>query len=101
VVHHPVATIPGNDTRPASQVEVSDDLANRPKQPVSTHEAAAIRHVTDRLALRFNTLPRAHVTRIVAEAHHDLDYAPLRDFVPVLVERDAARLLEVLLAPAR
>ena len=52
-------------------------------------EDQAIAKVVDRLADRFPTLGRARVEQVVAETLGLLDGNPIRDYVPVLVERTA------------
>lgn len=59
-------------------------------------EDQAIAKVVDRLADRFPELGRARVDQVVAEARRLLDGNPIRDYVPVLVERSAkARLRQI------
>ena len=48
----------------------------------------------DRLATRFPLLSRANVAEIVGQAHQGYDDSDLRDFIPLLVEREARRKLE-------
>ncbi|WP_243077196.1 three-helix bundle dimerization domain-containing protein [Microbacterium sp. SS28] len=57
-------------------------------------EDAAIADVVDRLAERFPTLPRERIAAAVAESHARFEGAKVRDFVPVLIEREARALLE-------
>lgn len=54
-------------------------------------EVRALMAVVDRLAERFPEEPRSVIEKVVAEEHRVLDDGPIRDYVPVLVER-AARL---------
>ncbi|HET7781060.1 MULTISPECIES: three-helix bundle dimerization domain-containing protein [Micrococcaceae] len=54
-------------------------------------EVRALMAVVDRLAERFPEEPRSVIENVVAEEHRVLDDGPIRDYVPVLVER-AARL---------
>ena len=54
-------------------------------------EARALMEVMERLAERFPDKDRSAIEQIVAEEHELLDDGPIRDYVPVLVER-AARL---------
>ncbi|MBC7403210.1 MAG: hypothetical protein H7279_08585 [Microbacteriaceae bacterium] len=59
-------------------------------------EDQAIAKVVDRLADRFPELGRARVDQVVAETRRLLDGNPIRDYVPVLVERTAkARLRQI------
>jgi len=63
-------------------------------------EAHAIEEVIDRLAERFPTLERPHVSEIVHEEWRSLDAGRVRDFVPVLVEHEARDRLRREAAPA-
>lgn len=45
--------------------------------------------VIERLAGRFPKLDRSDIAAVVAEEHDKLSDGPIRDFVPVLVERAA------------
>jgi hypothetical protein len=59
-------------------------------------EDQGIAKVIDRLADRFPTLGRVQVEQVVEETHRLLDGNPIRDYVPVLVERTAkARLRQI------
>ncbi|MFB6612040.1 three-helix bundle dimerization domain-containing protein [Agromyces sp. NPDC056379] len=59
-----------------------------------TEEARAVGEVIDRLVGRFPDLPRDHVAAVVEAAHLELEGNPVRDFVPVLVERTAKQRLK-------
>ena len=50
-------------------------------------EADALRKVTERLRTQFPELPEARVDAIVQGRYEQFDGRPIRDFVPVLVER--------------
>ncbi|TFC44366.1 hypothetical protein E3T26_01090 [Cryobacterium sp. TMT1-21] len=52
-------------------------------------ELRAIAKVVDRLAERFPHIPRSSIERAVLEEHKALDGRPVREYVPVLVERGA------------
>jgi len=56
-------------------------------------EAQQIVNVVDRLTLKFPDTPRDDVARLVTEVHRELDGNPIRDYVPVLGERDARQRL--------
>ena len=58
-------------------------------------EARAVDQVVDRLAARFPDVSRDRVAAIVGEEHLELEGNPIRDFVPVLVEREARERLRV------
>ena len=53
------------------------------------NEDAAIEHVVERLTDQFPTVPAEVVEETVAGVHDGFDEAPVRDFVPVIVEHDA------------
>jgi hypothetical protein len=55
----------------------------------NSEEAAALEQVAERLRSRFPDTPADTVNRLVAEVHHEFDGHPIRDFIPVLVEREA------------
>ncbi|WP_430645003.1 three-helix bundle dimerization domain-containing protein [Agromyces sp. GXS1127] len=57
-------------------------------------EQQAVEHVVSRLLERFPSLTEEHVHAIVDEEHHRFDGRPVRDFVPVLVERASRKRLE-------
>ncbi|MFC8232979.1 three-helix bundle dimerization domain-containing protein [Streptomyces sp. NPDC057284] len=61
----------------------------RPEQ----HEADAIAHVTDRLKSAYAHRPPGEIEAAVAVAHAHLDNRPIRDFIPILVEREARKAL--------
>jgi hypothetical protein len=65
------------------------DEANTPAAP--TDEEVAIDHAVDRLAERFPTVPRDRIADLVHQRHIDYTGAPVRDFIPVLVEHDVKR----------
>ena len=58
-------------------------------------EASAVDEVVDRLAARFPDVSRDRVAAIVGEEHLELEGNPIRDFIPVLVEREARERLRV------
>lgn len=58
-----------------------------------SEEARVLEHVRDRLSSRFPQVPAQRVSDVVARTYHDFDGARIRDFVEILVERDAAALL--------
>ncbi len=53
------------------------------------HEARAMEEVVQRLVARFPDVPDDRVRQIVTAAHREFVNRPLRDFVPVFVERSA------------
>lgn len=66
-----------------------------------TEEVRAVDEVIDRLVGRFPDLSRDRIASVVETAHLELEGNPVRDFVPVLVERTAKQRLkqEAALAP--
>jgi hypothetical protein len=52
-------------------------------------ERRAVDDITARLAAQFSQTSRERISAVVDEAHHELDGTPIRDFVPILVERQA------------
>lgn len=52
----------------------------------AVEEARALEHVRELLASRFPTLDPTTVRSVVVEVHASLD-GPVRDYVPLLVER--------------
>jgi hypothetical protein len=50
-------------------------------------EDVAMRRLMERLTQVFPEVPEAEISRAVQGRYHDFDNSPVRDFVPVLVER--------------
>jgi hypothetical protein len=59
-------------------------------------EDRLIGHVFDRLRHRYPDVPEDSVHEIVDSARRRFDQAPIRDFVPLLVERHTKQELETL-----
>jgi hypothetical protein len=59
----------------------------------NSEETRVLTQVSERLWSRFPHIPRQRVNDVVTRTYHDFDRAPIRDFVEILVERDAADLL--------
>jgi hypothetical protein len=60
-------------------------------------EDRAISEVVERLAKQFPRLPADEVAQVVSQARPEFDNVPIRDFVPLFVERDAkARLRQLI-----
>jgi hypothetical protein len=64
----------------------------------AAREAEAVAQVIDRLADKFPRLGRDEVEQAVRSAHGALDGAPIREYVPVLVEHDAKDRLRRIIA---
>ena len=60
----------------------------QPGDHVADEENIAVEHAADRLAERFPEVDREHI-----EEHDTFEGAPVRDFVPVLVEHDVKQKL--------
>jgi hypothetical protein len=59
------------------------------------HEAEAIRQVAQRLRTAYrDTRTPAEIDGAIADAHRRFEGRPVRDFVPILVERAARARLE-------
>ena len=50
-------------------------------------EERAIGEVVDRLAKQFPRLPAEEVEQVVSQSRPEFDEVPIRDFVPLFVER--------------
>ncbi len=63
-----------------------------------THEPppaeVTITEIADRLAVRFPTTPTATIRDVVTQAYEELADARVRDFVEVLVEKQAKKRLK-------
>lgn len=59
-------------------------------------ELRVIYRLVERLVMRFPQLPATTVEEQVRSAHQAFEGAPLRDFVPLLVEHDVLGALKVL-----
>jgi len=67
-----------------------------PKRVIEVSERALIGEVANRLAQKYPTVPQATVSELVNNAHSTFNGSPLRDFVPLLVERRAKAQLKKL-----
>lgn len=64
-------------------------------EELAEREAKALQRVTDTLFESFtDSYPKAHVENIIDDARRRFDGDPIRDFVPILVERIVRRQLE-------
>lgn len=54
-------------------------------------EQRSVDEVIDRLAGKYPEVDREEIARIVADEHHAFEGRPVRDFVPVLVEKSAKK----------
>lgn len=69
----------------------NDSGGRRPREA----EAIAMRRLMERLTQVFPEVPEADIARAVEGRYHDFDDSPVRDFVPVLVERSVRQHLVV------
>jgi hypothetical protein len=56
---------------------------------IEMSEQTMVNDVASRLAQQFPAVPAATIATIVNDTHARFDGRPLREFVPLLVERDA------------
>ena len=67
-----------------------------------THEPpaaeATIAEISERLGVRFPDIPSGTIREVVTEAYGELEDARVRDFVEVLVEKQAKKRLKSLTA---
>jgi hypothetical protein len=56
----------------------------------TTDEIHALDQVSDRLRSRFPDASPDRIRKVVHQVHDQYDGSPIRDFIPVLVEREAA-----------
>jgi len=58
------------------------------------NEETAINRIIQRLSTRFGDLDATYVAHVVRECHSCFDDCPIRDYVPLLVERASVQRLE-------
>jgi hypothetical protein len=61
---------------------------------IELSEQTIIEHVVARLTTRYPAMSQSTVASVVHDVHARFDGRPLRDFVPLLVERTAKRELD-------
>jgi hypothetical protein len=76
-----------------NRVMIDEDPTTAPPAPSAADEEVAIGHAVDRLAERFPGVDRERIVELVHEHLDDFSGAPVRDFIPVLVEHDVRRRL--------
>ena len=59
-------------------------------------EQRSVEEVVDRLTMKYPGIDRLEIERIVAEEHQAFEGRPVRDFVPVLVEKSAKQRVKAL-----
>jgi hypothetical protein len=67
---------------------------------IELSEQTVIEQLVERLSNRYPAISQATVASVVLETHARFDGRPLRDFIPLLVERNAKSALERLGATA-
>jgi hypothetical protein len=67
---------------------------------IELSEQTVIEQLVERLSNRYPAISRATVASVILETHARFDGRPLRDFIPLLVERNAKSALERLGATA-
>jgi hypothetical protein len=63
---------------------------------LSTEEDQALTEMALRLRERFPTEPPETIDKVVRDYHREFDGDPIRDFIPVLVERQAVERLRAI-----
>lgn len=53
-------------------------------------ENQTLAYIAERLRERFPSVPPETINEVVAKCHQEFDGHPIRNFIPVLVERQAA-----------
>ena len=60
----------------------------------SPDEDKEMADIIERLSKQFPAVPQAEVATLTHEAHHVMDGRPIRNYVPVLVEREVKERLK-------
>jgi hypothetical protein len=60
---------------------------------IASDEVRALDQVAERISARFPQEPPDGIRRLVEHAHRQYDGRPIREFVPVLVEREVSDML--------
>lgn len=76
-------------TRPPYDADMGHD-----DDEAARRDEAAIAEIVERLTAHFPKKPHAAIVEAVREALHHFSRAKVRDFVPILVEREAKARLE-------
>jgi hypothetical protein len=82
--------------------EQIDDLVNRRKtsRVIELSEQTVIEQLVVRLTSRYPAISQSTVATVVRDVHSRFEGRPLRDYIPLLVERKARSELERLHATA-
>jgi hypothetical protein len=78
-----------------------DVNACEPYAVIESREQTIIAQVADRLTGKYPTIPAETVTAVVRGAHATFDGRPVREYIPLLVERFAGQELAMLLLTGR
>lgn len=78
---------------PAAQVDAEVNT-DQTLGVIELSEQTIIEHIVTRLTSRYPAISPATVASVVRDVHARFDGRPLRDFVPLLVERTAKRELD-------
>jgi hypothetical protein len=76
-----------NEEEPAAPVEPGVVVDPREREELT------LRHVTEALTEKHQDRSAEDVAEVVDEAHQHYADAPVRDFVPIMVEREAREML--------
>ena len=76
---------------PAAKTTPARDVAAEIAFLTRALKAPTLRESVDRLAERFPAVPKDRITDLVHARHLDYTGAPVRDFIPVLIEHDVKR----------
>lgn len=71
-------------------------MSKRDAKTPAEREELGIDDVIDRLAEKYPGVDRRRIREIVDEEHHAFDGRPVRDFVPVLVEKSSKKRVKAL-----
>lgn len=77
-----------NDTPDDDTANDTADTATRAQGDGLSDQTVALEHAAERLSARFPEVPREDIDRLVGERSEEYEDAPVKDFVPVLVEHD-------------
>jgi hypothetical protein len=64
-------------------------------EPLDEAPAPALHEIVDRLARRFPEVPRRSLAELVRLAHEQYHAARVRSFIPLLVEKQVARAVQL------
>lgn len=74
-------------------IDTAEQIVAAAKPDAAAHEAREIGEVVERLRDRFPDISEDRIRAVVTDAHQEFDGRPIRDFVPVFVERSARTIL--------